>query len=82
MNSATPEVTELGEDHRDGTIYGDTHGDIWMPHPWGGWIYSHWGPFGIHSAMAHPSAVYGPYRPVAAPPQRRQEYGGDRPDDD
>lgn len=71
MNTA-PTVVALTDEHRDGTIYGDIEGDIWTPHPWGGWITSRRGPFGIVSQVAHPGVEYGPYRAVL-PPRPQQE---------
>jgi acyl-coenzyme A synthetase/AMP-(fatty) acid ligase len=66
------EVPELAAEHADGTIWADIEGDLWWGSPMLGWITSHWSPFAIVSQPADPSAVYGPYRAVLAPP--REEY--------
>jgi hypothetical protein len=62
------EVTELTDDHRDGTIWVDVSGDLWTPAPWG-WSYTRQVPFYIHNGAAHPGPTYGPYRAVIGPPE-------------
>lgn len=65
---ATP-IMELTDAHRDGTIYADGEGDIWMPCPFGvGWAVSRRMPFIIETQVAAPLPIYGPYVAVLGPP--------------
>ena len=74
MNAAQ-EITQLTDEHRDGTIYADIEGDLWMPclYGLGGWVVLRRLPFGISQEHILDAGVqYGPYRPVLGPPQAQR----------
>lgn len=70
MNAAD-EITQLTDEHRDGTIYADIEGDLWAPYALGGWVTARWTPFAIINQQAEPGVEYGPYRPVLGPSEAR-----------
>lgn len=66
------EVTELTDEHRDGTLWVDIEGDVWQSTPFG-WVVLRRRPFFIATEVAHPGPMYGPYRAVVGPPERSQQ---------
>lgn len=59
------QVPILTDEHRDGTIWGDIQGDIWVPCYPEGWVVMSRQPFYIGQQWTpHCTPLYGPYTAV------------------
>ena len=56
-------VLVLTDEHRDGRIWEDGEGDLWMPGPCG-WVCVRRVPFHILTSHGTPEVKFGPYRAV------------------